>query len=84
MGRFRRRITQCLLAAAAPLVAAGCGMMDPEPVRALVAAIDFGQIKFQNEGLRLVEVTADRLKLGARANSDAEEIRLQQADAAKQ
>ncbi len=52
--------------------------------RALVAAIDFGQIKFQNEGQRTVEVTVDRMKLGARAATDAEEIRLQQADAARQ
>jgi hypothetical protein len=49
--------------------------------RALVAAIDFGQIKFQNEGQRTVEVTVDRLKLGARASTDEEENRLRQADA---
>jgi len=52
--------------------------------RALVAAIDFGQIKFQNEGQRTLEVTVDRLKLGARASTDEEENRLRQADAARQ
>ena len=49
-----------------------------------MAAIDFGQIKFQNETQRTVEVTVDRLKLGARASTDAEESRLRQADAARQ
>lgn len=33
MDRFGKRMTGCLLAAAAPLLAAGCGMMDPEPIR---------------------------------------------------
>jgi hypothetical protein len=51
--------------------------------QAVVAAIDFGTIEYQDEGRRSLTVEVDRRKLGARANSDQEEIRLQKEDNAR-
>jgi hypothetical protein len=48
--------------------------------KAFLASIDFGNVTFEDEGLRSIHVTVDRTKLGARANSEAEEAQLREKD----
>jgi hypothetical protein len=49
--------------------------------KAFLASIDFGNVTFEDEGQRSIHVTVDRTKLGARANSDAEEAQLRMKEA---
>lgn len=44
--------------------------------KAFLESVDFGNVTFEDEGQRSIHVTVDRTKLGARANSDAEEAQL--------
>ncbi len=52
--------------------------------QAVVAGVDFGTIEYQDEGRRALRVEVDRRKLGARANTDAEEIRLSREEAERE
>lgn len=47
----------------------------------LAAASSFGTVQFEDEGQRSIKLEVDRRKLGARANSDAEETQLSSQDA---
>ena len=44
--------------------------------QAIVAAVDFGTIEYEDEGRRAIAVVVDRRKLGARANTDEQEVQL--------
>jgi hypothetical protein len=48
--------------------------------QAVLAKLDLGTVTFEDEPQRIIKITVDRRKLGARANSDAEEMQLRIKD----